>query len=485
MSKAVNSTPKRAIVAAVQLTGVSDIEFEASLAELRELAKTLGFEMIATFTQRRASFDTMAYLGAGKREEIRRLCRASLRRRCFRETARAPPPSRRGGQGLPSDPRGIRLRRPRDLAVAGAQPRKRGRLRGDGPHHGHPRNLPPPRALPRCARAGGDRAPAATWRRACARRRSWPGRKGGSAAASAAAAPASRTPSWTSARSATASPNCSRKSPRWMSSARRSARGGRSSQGLASVALVGYTNAGKSTLMRALTGSEVLVANKLFATLDTTVRALQPESSAARAGQRHGRLHQEPAARAGRLVQVDARRGARCLAAAPRHRRQRSRLRTADRGHRQGADEIGAQDVPRLRVFNKIDHVGDAAAQAEREAALRAQYPDCIVMSARRADDVAKLHEAIVAFFQQEPGRGRAVSALVGTATARRNLRALRGAGGARRRRGRVLPRARRARGRRRPARAYRSGDGGTLVADTGRCFREWTVSCFALYLYS
>ncbi len=43
------------------------------------------------------------------------------------------------------------------------------------------------------------------------------------------------------------------------------------------VALVGYTNAGKSSLMRALTGSEVLVADKLFATLDTTIRALQPE----------------------------------------------------------------------------------------------------------------------------------------------------------------------------------------------------------------
>ena len=48
-------------------------------------------------------------------------------------------------------------------------------------------------------------------------------------------------------------------------------------QGFAGVALVGYTNASKSTLMRALTGSEVLVANKLFATLDTTVRALHPE----------------------------------------------------------------------------------------------------------------------------------------------------------------------------------------------------------------
>jgi GTP-binding protein HflX len=64
-------------------------------------------------------------------------------------------------------------------------------------------------------------------------------------------------------------------------------------------------------------------------------------------------------------------------------------------------DEIGAQGVPRLLVFNKIDRAGDAAAQREREAALRTQYPGCIVMSARREDDIAKLHEAIVAFFRQ------------------------------------------------------------------------------------
>jgi len=49
-------------------------------------------------------------------------------------------------------------------------------------------------------------------------------------------------------------------------------------QSLHRVALVGYTNAGKSTLMRALTASDVYVADKLFATLDTTVRSLQPET---------------------------------------------------------------------------------------------------------------------------------------------------------------------------------------------------------------
>lgn len=41
------------------------------------------------------------------------------------------------------------------------------------------------------------------------------------------------------------------------------------------VSLVGYTNAGKSTLFKALTGSDVIVENQLFATLDTTVRRLQ------------------------------------------------------------------------------------------------------------------------------------------------------------------------------------------------------------------
>jgi GTP-binding protein HflX len=51
--------------------------------------------------------------------------------------------------------------------------------------------------------------------------------------------------------------------------------------------------------------------------------------------------------------------------------------------------------VPRLLVFNKIDRGGD-------EAALRASYPKCIVMSARREDDIARLRDTIRAFFQQD-----------------------------------------------------------------------------------
>src|SRR3954463_13857739 len=64
---------KRALVAAVQLSSVNDLEFNASLAELRQLAKTLGFEVVGRFTQKRVGFDAAAYFGTGKREELRLL----------------------------------------------------------------------------------------------------------------------------------------------------------------------------------------------------------------------------------------------------------------------------------------------------------------------------------------------------------------------------------------------------------------------------
>jgi GTP-binding protein HflX len=168
------------------------------------------------------------------------------------------------------------------------------------------------------------------------------------------------------------------------------------------VALVGYTNAGKSTLMRALTGSEVLVANKLFATLDTTVRALYPESvPRVLVSDTVGFIKNLPHGLVASFKStLDEALDASLLlhvidASDPGFERQ---LEVTDKV----LEEIGADVVPRIRIFNKIDHVGDAAAQAEREAALRAQHPDCVVMSARRPEDVAKLHQKIVAFFQQD-----------------------------------------------------------------------------------
>jgi len=173
-------------------------------------------------------------------------------------------------------------------------------------------------------------------------------------------------------------------------------------QGLATVALVGYTNAGKSTLMRALTGSEVLVANKLFATLDTTVRVLHPEGvPRVLVSDTVGFIKNLPHGLVASFKStLDEALDASLLlhvidASDPGFERQ---LEVTDAV----LAEIGADVLPRIRVFNKIDHVGDAAAQAECEASLRARYPDCVVMSARRPHEVSALRDVILRFFQQD-----------------------------------------------------------------------------------
>ena len=65
--------PKQAVLASVQLPGVDDDEHEHSLAELGRLAKTLGLTVVGQISQRRDHFDPGAYVGSGKREELKRM----------------------------------------------------------------------------------------------------------------------------------------------------------------------------------------------------------------------------------------------------------------------------------------------------------------------------------------------------------------------------------------------------------------------------
>ena len=74
-------------------------------------------------------------------------------------------------------------------------------------------------------------------------------------------------------------------------------RSSRERSGVPQVAIAGYTNAGKSTLMNALTDSEVVVANQLFATLDPTVHATSVCRAAAPADLGHGGIREQAAAR--------------------------------------------------------------------------------------------------------------------------------------------------------------------------------------------
>src|ERR1700726_743787 len=161
------------------------------------------------------------------------------------------------------------------------------------------------------------------------------------------------------------------------------------------VALVGYTNAGKSSLMRALTGSEVLVADKLFATLDTTVRALKPETKPRMlVSDTVGFIKKLPhdLVASFRSTLAEALEASLLLfvvdASEPTHEAQLEVSRNVLR-------EIGADVVPSRLLLNKIDHVS----QADR-AALRAKHPDAILLSAKSSEDVAALRETIVAFFE-------------------------------------------------------------------------------------
>jgi GTPase len=64
--------------------------------------------------------------------------------------------------------------------------------------------------------------------------------------------------------------------------------------------------------------------------------------------------------------------------------------------------EIGAGEVPRLLVFNKIDRLGDEAARGAAVAGLLARWPDAVVMSAKDPADVARLHARLAAYFTRD-----------------------------------------------------------------------------------
>jgi GTP-binding protein HflX len=394
MRKEVKEKPKYAIVAAVQLPNVSDIEFEASLAELRDLAKTLGYQITATFTQKRSSFDATAYLGKGKREEMRAFVDSEPAPGTFEHPLHAAADPEAGKIEAIFVDHEISPSQARDLEKeVGAEVLDRTMVILEIFHR---------HATSRAARAQveiarlGYMAPrlreAAKLAGPQGRQRSGTGGRGAGESHTELDRRKIRD-QIAALQQEIVAMDLERKTQR----ARRQER-----KGGANVALVGYTNAGKSTLMRALTGSDVLVENKLFATLDTTVRALQPESRPRVLvsdtvgfikNLPHGLVASfkstlEEALDASLLLHV-------IDASDPGFERQ---LEVTDKV----LAEIGAQDVPRIRVFNKIDHVGDAGAQAEREAALRAAWPGCIVMSARRAADVAMLREAIVEFFQKD-----------------------------------------------------------------------------------
>jgi GTP-binding protein HflX len=160
---------------------------------------------------------------------------------------------------------------------------------------------------------------------------------------------------------------------------------------LPTIALVGYTNAGKSTLLNAMTGSEVGVRDRLFHTLDPTTRTLKLAGRSYLLTDTVGFIsklpHQlvdafaatlEETARAELLAHV-------LDASAPETQRE-----IMQRSVEGTLEEIGAGETPRLLVLNKVDLLDEEARDE-----LRLRRPDAVLVSGVSGEGLDELGERI------------------------------------------------------------------------------------------
>lgn len=160
------------------------------------------------------------------------------------------------------------------------------------------------------------------------------------------------------------------------------------------VSLVGYTNAGKSTVMNALTDSELLVEDRLFATLDSTTRLLQ-EGSRPKVllSDTVGFIRNLPTEliEAFKSTLETVRDADLLLQVVDANDDFEAHLRTTQ----QVLEDLGANRIPVQLVFNKTDQ-----ADPLRLGMLKRLYPDAVFISALNSG-VARLQEHIRTFFEQ------------------------------------------------------------------------------------
>jgi len=163
------------------------------------------------------------------------------------------------------------------------------------------------------------------------------------------------------------------------------------------VAIVGYTNSGKTTLMKGLTKSQIAPKDELFATLDTSVKTIDPRTrpkillsdtvgfirNLSHSLIESFRTTLEEVSEADLLLHV--------VDVSYAHYEDHIKVTNSV------LTDIGAGDVPQVLIFNKVDRLNDPILPR----ILRAAYPGCIVVSAEAERDVLKVRDVIYNFFQK------------------------------------------------------------------------------------
>jgi GTP-binding protein HflX len=161
------------------------------------------------------------------------------------------------------------------------------------------------------------------------------------------------------------------------------------------VALAGYTNVGKSTLLNALTGSEVSVDDRLFETLDPTTRAFREEGRSYLVTDTVGFIGKLPhglvEAFAATLEETLA--GDLVLLVADASTGEDGLNRQLDEVRAVLAD-IGADELPQMLVINKIDAIDPLARRR-----LQNRFPDAVLISARTGENLDELKRRVADFF--------------------------------------------------------------------------------------
>ena len=377
-----SAPPRRAVLCSVQLPDVNEQAFEESLEELRRLGQTLGLVIDGRVTQKRGSFDSAAYVGPGKLEDLTTQVR------------------------LRNEPTVVLL----DHEVSPSQARNL--KKATGAQSVLDRTALILEIFHRHARSRQAKAQVELVRlqymapRLRETEKSFDRQRGGIGGKGAGESAIELDRRKLRDRIAELRDELEALEQEHKTrSARR--------QGLRRVALCGYTNAGKSTLFHALTESDVYIADKLFATLDTTVRALGGEPAPRQrilVSDTIGFIRHLPtklvasfkttldeALEAGLILHVVDAADPACL----RHIETTNAV----------LGEIGAGDVPLLYVFNKCDKLPEGGELPKEvldfidELSRKAEQtgtPKPLRISAKTPGDVLRVRQAIIDFFDLE-----------------------------------------------------------------------------------